>query len=184
MSRAAPESPTPEVPAFGLAAVDAEAARMPFGLWGQFGQQARRYAVGLLLLAIYQFAQYWFDTRFSRAINLADHHQRDAAVRLGVLLVIVALFAFGVRVLSRVAVFNAGRNAEYELRRVLSAKLLTLGPSFYRRMSTGEIMSRVTNDLTQVRLLLGFGVLNVINTVFALISALFVILPMSPKLTL
>ena len=42
------------------------------------------------------------------------------------------------------------------------------GPSFYRRMSTGEIMSRVTNDLTQVRLLLGFGVLNVINTVFAL----------------
>ncbi|HYJ07771.1 MAG TPA: ABC transporter ATP-binding protein, partial [Polyangiaceae bacterium] len=93
------------------------------------------------------------------------------------------LFAFGVRVLSRVAVFNAGRNAEYELRRVLSAKLLTLGPSFYRRLNTGEIMSRVTNDLTQVRLLLGFGVLNVINTVFALVSSLAVILPMSPKLT-
>jgi ATP-binding cassette, subfamily B, multidrug efflux pump len=50
-------------------------------------------------------------------------------------------------------------------------------------MNTGEIMSRVTNDLTQVRLLLGFGVLNVINTVFALVSALCVILPMSPKLT-
>jgi ATP-binding cassette subfamily B protein len=95
----------------------------------------------------------------------------------------VALFAFGVRVLSRVAVFNAGRNAEYELRRVLSAKLLTLGPSFYRRMNIGDIMSRVTNDLTQVRLLLGFGVLNVVNTVFALISALAVTLPMSPKLT-
>jgi ATP-binding cassette subfamily B protein len=184
MSQAAPESRSPEAPAFGLAAVDAEAARLPFGLWGQFGRHAPRYAVGLLLLAVYQYAQYWFDTRFSQAINLADHHQRDAAVRLGVLLVLVALFAFGVRVLSRVAVFNAGRTAEYELRRVLSAKLLTLGPSFYRRMSTGEIMSRVTNDLTQVRLLLGFGVLNVINTVFALISALFVILPMSPKLTL
>jgi ATP-binding cassette subfamily B multidrug efflux pump len=184
MSQAAPEPPSPEAPAFGLAAVDAEAARLPFGLWGQFGQHAPRYAVGLLLLAVYQYAQYWFDTRFSQAINLADQHQRDAAVRLGVLLVVVALCAFGVRVLSRVAVFNAGRTAEYELRRVLSAKLLTLGPSFYRRMSTGEIMSRVTNDLTQVRLLLGFGVLNVINTVFALISALFVILPMSPKLTL
>jgi ATP-binding cassette subfamily B protein len=184
MSQAAQAPPLPEAPAFGLAAVDAEAARLPFGMWGQFGRQIRRYAVGLLLLAIYQYAQYWFDTRFSVAINLADHHQRDAAVRLGVLLVLVALFAFGVRVLSRVAVFNAGRTAEYELRRVLSAKLLTLGPSFYRRMSIGEIMSRVTNDLTQVRLLLGFGVLNVINTVFALISALFVILPMSPKLTL
>jgi len=181
MSPPVPEALPP--PAFGLAAVDPVAARLPFGLWGQFGRHARRYAVGLLLLAIYQYAQYWFDTRFSTAINLADQHQSRQAVELGVLLVLVALFAFGVRVLSRVAVFNAGRNAEYELRRVLSAKLLTLGPSFYRRMNTGEIMSRVTNDLSQVRLLLGFGVLNVINTVFALVSALFVILPMSPKLT-
>jgi ATP-binding cassette subfamily B multidrug efflux pump len=173
----------PAPPAFGLAAVDPEASRLPFGLWAQFGRQRRRYAAGLLLLAVYQYSQYWFDTRVRIAINLADQHEREAAVRLGVQLISVALVAFGVRVLSRVAVFNAGRNAEYEIRRVLSAKLLTLGPSFYRRMSTGEIMSRVTNDLTQVRLLLGFGVLNVINTLFALISALFVIVPISSKLT-
>jgi ATP-binding cassette, subfamily B, multidrug efflux pump len=183
MSQAAQNSAPAEAPPFGLAAVDAEAAKLPFGLWAQFGRQARRYLVGLLLLAVYQYSQYWFDTHFSRAINLADQHQRAAAVRLGIWLIVVALSAFSVRVLSRVAVFNAGRNAEYELRRVLSAKLLTLGPSFYRRMSTGEIMSRVTNDLTQVRLLLGFGVLNVINTVFALVSALCVIVPISPKLT-
>jgi ATP-binding cassette, subfamily B, multidrug efflux pump len=170
-------------PPFGLAAVDPVAAATPFGLWQQFGRQKQRYLAGLFLLALYQASQYWFDTRFSEAINLADHRERGAAVELGVWLVVVALFAFGARVLSRVAVFNAGRNAEYELRRVLSAKLLILGPSFYRRMSTGEIMSRVTNDLTQVRLLLGFGVLNVINTAFALVSALCVTLPMSAKLT-
>lgn len=184
MSQASAPAQVQDPPAFGLAAVDPVAARLPFGLWAQFGRQGRRYTAGLLLLAVYQYGQYWFDTRFSEAINLADQHQREAAVRLGVWLIAVALAAFGVRVLSRVAVFNAGRNAEYEIRRVLSAKLLTLGPSFYRKMSTGEIMSRVTNDLTQVRLLLGFGVLNVINTVFALVSALFVILPISPKLTL
>jgi ATP-binding cassette subfamily B protein len=172
-----------EPPPFGLAAVDPIAASIPHGLWDQFGRQKRRYLVGMGLLAVYQFSQWWFDTRFSVAVNLAYHHEREAAVHVGIGLVAVALMAFGVRVLSRVAVFNAGRNAEYELRRVLSAKLLTLGPSFYRRMSTGEIMSRVTNDLTQVRLLLGFGVLNVINTVFALISALAVTLPMSAKLT-
>lgn len=172
-----------EPPPFGLAAVDPFAAATPYGLWDQFGRQKQRYLAGMVLLALYQFAQWWFDTRFRDAVNLAFDHQRAEAVRIGIWLVVVSLLAFGVRVLSRVAVFNAGRNAEYELRRVLSAKLLTLGPSFYRRMSTGEIMSRVTNDLTQVRLLLGFGVLNVINTVFALISALAVTLPMSAKLT-
>jgi len=183
MSQAAQNPPVSEPPPFGLAAVDAEAAKLPFGLLDQFGRQKRRYLLGFFLLATYQYGQYWFDTRLRTAINLADHSQRDAVVRLGIWMVVVALVAFGVRVLSRVAVFNAGRNAEYELRRVLSAKLLTLGPSFYRRMSTGEIMSRVTNDLTQVRLLLGFGVLNVINTVLALVSALCVLVPISPKLT-
>ena len=46
-------------------------------------------------------------------------------------------------------------------RALLLDRLHTLGPAFFRKMPSGEIMSRATNDLTQVRLLLGFGVLNV-----------------------
>jgi ATP-binding cassette subfamily B protein len=99
-------------------------------------------------------------------------------------LVVIALVSFGLRVASRVAVFNGGRNAEYELRRALLYHLQRLGPAFYSKMSTGDIMSRVTNDLTQVRLLLGFGVLNLFGTTFALISALAVTLERSVKLTL
>lgn len=156
----------------------------PTGLWAQFARHSPRYGVGLLLLALYQYAQYWFGTRMSVAIDLAIAGQREPAVELGFLLVLVALGAFAVRVLSRVAVFNAGRIAEYELRSELLNRLLELGPSFYRKMSTGEIMSRVTNDLVQLRLLLGFGVLNVINTPLAFVSALAVTVPMSYKLTL
>ena len=47
-----------------------------------------------------------------------------------------------------------------------------LGAAFYRKMSAGEIMSRSTSDLQQVRLLSGFGVLNIVNVVFAFASAL------------
>ena len=157
--------------------------RFPTGLRAQFLRHGPRYAVGVLLLATYQTSQYWFDTRLRSAINdaLGPHHSR--AVMLGLGLIAVMLGAGVVRVLSRVVVFNAGRDAEYELRSALEERLLALGPSFYRRMSTGEIMSRVTNDLAQVRLLLGFGVLNVINTVFALVSALAVTIPISGKLT-
>ncbi|HEX2872723.1 MAG TPA: ABC transporter ATP-binding protein [Polyangiaceae bacterium] len=184
MSQAVARPSDSETTAFGLAAVDAEAARLPFELVGQFKRHARRYVLGFLLLAAYHYAQYWLNTQVKLAINLAQQHHGERAISIGIWMVVVALVAFVVRVLSRIAVFNAGRNAEYELRRVLSAKLLTLGPSFYRRMSTGEIMSRVTNDLTQVRLLLGFGVLNVINTALALISSLYFLLPTSPKLTM
>ncbi|MEO8900698.1 MAG: ABC transporter ATP-binding protein [Polyangiaceae bacterium] len=157
---------------------------MPVRLMGQFYLHAPRYGVGLVLLAAYQLFQWWFDTRMRSAINFATSGHSAQAIALGEMLVTAALGAFIVRVLSRVVIFNAGRIAEYELRREILERLLKLGPSFYRTMSTGEIMSRVTNDLVQVRLLLGFGILNIINTGFALVSALAVTIPISPKLTL
>lgn len=156
---------------------------IPVSIWGQFKRHSPRYGVGLLLLALYQYSQYWFDTHLKLAINAATAHKPDVAIQIGAALFSVALAAFVVRVMSRVAIFNGGRIAEYELRRALLDRLQELGPSFYRRMSSGEIMSRVTNDLVQVRLLLGFGILNVINTLFALVSALAVTLGESVALT-
>jgi len=158
--------------------------RLPTTLTGQLLRQAPRYGLGLVLLAIYQGGQYWFDTRLSRAIDATLAGDHAQGTRIGIMLVAVAVLSLGVRVSSRVAMFNAGRMAEYELRRALLHKLQQLGPSFYRRMSSGEIMSRATNDLGQIRLLFGFGVLNAINTVFALGSALAVTLAISTKLTL
>jgi ATP-binding cassette subfamily B protein len=153
-------------------------------LSAQFVRHWPRYLVGVFLLGSYQAAQYFFDTRLRIAINDALGTEHDRAIGMGMGLIGVMLAAFVVRVLSRTVVFNAGRIVEYDLRRELEAHLMRLGPSFYRRMSTGEIMSRVTNDLVQVRLLLGFGVLNLINTAFALVSALAVTIPISMKLTL
>ena len=128
MSQAAAQPPLQPATAFGLAAVDAEAARLPFRLWGQFKRHARRYVLGFGLLATYHYAQYWLNTQVKLAVNLVQANHNERVVSIGMWMIVVALVAFAVRVLSRIAVFNAGRNAEYELRRVLSAKLLTLGP--------------------------------------------------------
>ncbi len=161
-----------------------ESSRIPSGLWGQFRRHAPRYAVGVVLLAGYQAVQYAFNTQLMHAVNDAIAGRAQIATLAGLMLGGLALGAFALRVASRVAIFNAGRIAEYELRRALLYKLQQLGPAFYSRMSTGEIMSRATNDLTQVRLLLGFCVLNVINTPFALLSSLAFTFSISYKLTL
>ncbi len=150
----------------------------------QFRRHLPRYLVGVVLLALYQGAQWWFDMQLQDAINAAVEGERQRALRIGAALAAVAVGALFVRVFSRVVVFNAGRIGEYELRSALLSKLQSLGPSFYGHMSPGEIMSRATNDLTQVRLLLGFFVLNVINTVFGLASAFFVMISIHPSLTL
>lgn len=158
-------------------------SRLPTTLAGQLRHQAPRYAVGMLLLAAYQYAQFWFDTHLSKAIDAATHNNPALAGQLGAALIGVAVGSLALRVLSRMSVFNAGRTAEYELRRALLHQLQRLGPAFYRRMPVGDIMSRATNDLAQVRMLLGFGVLNAMNTVFALASALAVTLHISGRLT-
>jgi ATP-binding cassette subfamily B protein len=158
-------------------------SRLPTTLGGQLRRQSPRYAWGFLLLAAYQYAQFWFDTHLSEAIDSATHGRAAAASRLGAALIAVAISSLVLRVLSRMTLFNAGRTAEYELRRALLHQLQRLGPAFYRRMPVGDIMSRATNDLGQVRMLLGFGLLNAVNTLFALASALAVTLHISGKLT-
>lgn len=157
---------------------------IPTGLGAQFRRHARPYLLGTLLLAVYQALTYAFDRGLWYGIDAAIAGEHQHAIYVGAILAVLPMVALGVRILSRILIFNGGRDVEYELRRVLLDRLHALGPAFYRKMPSGEIMSRATNDLQQVRMLLGFSVLNTVNTVFALASALTISLSISVKLTL
>src|SRR5690606_6456363 len=89
-----------------------------------------------------------------------------------------------VRAQSRIQIFNVGRDVELDLRRDMLRAVHRLGPSFFERMATGDVMSRATNDLGQIRLLVGFGLLNVVNSVFAFGLGVGLMVVISPKLTL
>jgi len=99
-------------------------------------------------------------------------------------IVACALLQGLIRTWSRMLIFNAGRNIEYGLRRDLFGHLTRMDPAFYRLHPTGDLMSRLTNDLGAVRMLFGPGVLNPINTLFIYISTLTPMLRISPRLTL
>jgi ATP-binding cassette subfamily B protein len=55
---------------------------------------------------------------------------------------------------------------------------------FYREHPTGDLMSRLTNDLSSVRLLFGPGLLNLVNTVLVYATSLWLLISLSPRLTL
>jgi ATP-binding cassette subfamily B protein len=101
----------------------------------------------------------------------------------------IAIIAFAViqgviRTWSRIFIFDAGRNVEYRLRRDLFDHLTRLDPGFFRRHPTGDIMSRLTNDLGAVRMLFGPGLLNLLNTALVYATGLALLLKLSPRLTL
>ena len=90
---------------------------------------------------------------------------RDADVETYVLLIIaIAAGQAVVRTCSRFLIFNVARDVEYDLRNDLFAHLETLPLDFYNRQTTGDLMSRLVNDIGAVRLMLGPAVLNLLNT--------------------
>jgi ATP-binding cassette subfamily B multidrug efflux pump len=108
----------------------------------------------------------------------------DAVVRDAILIGVFAILQAAVRTVSRVSIFNAGRNIEYTLRRDLFRHLTRLDPAFFRRHATGDVMSRLTNDLGAVRVLFGPGILNLFNTPIIYVSTLWLLVKLSPSLTL
>ena len=89
-----------------------------------------------------------------------------------------------VRALSRVLFFNPGRDIEYKIRRDLFGHLLDVQPSFYAGQKTGDIVSRASNDITVARAFIGFGGLQVVNTLVAVALTGAKMLQMSVSLTL
>ncbi|MGH7987444.1 MAG: ABC transporter ATP-binding protein [Candidatus Binataceae bacterium] len=88
------------------------------------------------------------------------------------------------RMFSRFVIFNNGRHVEYEMRDALFTHLSTLGPAFYERLKTGDLMSRMINDLTAVRMMVGMGVLSFTSTPVTYILGLVFMFSLNVKLTL
>ena len=68
-------------------------------------------------------------------------------LRLALTLGAVAVVGGVLRYYSRVLVFNAARQVEFEIRNDLFGHLQKLPQSFYFRWRTGDLMSRCVNDL-------------------------------------
>jgi ATP-binding cassette subfamily B protein len=109
---------------------------------------------------------------------------RPLVVRNAALIAALAVAQALIRTWSRVLIFNAGRNIEYGVRRDVFAHLATLDQRFYRQHPTGDVMSRLTNDLGAVRMLFGPGLLNVVNTALVYVTTLWLLVHLSPRLTL
>jgi ATP-binding cassette subfamily B multidrug efflux pump len=85
---------------------------------------------------------------------------------------------------ARWSLIGVSRDIEFDIRNDLLKRLLLLEPEFYVRNRTGELMSRATNDLNAVRMVLGPGIMYSATTIVTMLLAIVVMLELSPSLTL
>lgn len=85
---------------------------------------------------------------------------------------------------TRWILIGLSRDIEYDLRNDLLSKLVVLEPEYYVRNRTGELMSRCTNDLNAVRMVLGPGIMYSANTFATMVLAMVLMLWISVRLSL
>lgn len=96
---------------------------------------------------------------------------------LGVLVIVI-------RTLSRVLFFTPGRIVEAEVKRDLFERVMRHQPSFLRGFPSGDLVSRASSDVNNLRLLAGFGLLQAFNVTAVLILTLTQMMRLAPWLTL
>jgi ATP-binding cassette, subfamily B, multidrug efflux pump len=155
------------------------------GAWTFLFRYRGRLTIGTLMLVAtnaFALAIPWLLGRVIDALRGPD--PSGQVPRLALAMIAVAIMQAVTRIGSRVALFNAARMGEADLRSILFGHLLTLDPGFYRGHSVGDVMSRLTNDVQTVRGMWGPGLLNLVNTGFVFTAALVLMLGIDPWLTL
>jgi len=109
---------------------------------------------------------------------------RAKLLEYGAILLAIGLVAGLFLFLQRRILIGASRHIEYDMRNDFFAHLETLPLSYFQQHRTGDLMSRATNDLNAVRMMIGPSIMYSASTMLTLVVALTLMISIDPKLTL
>lgn len=145
------------------------------------------YSGGIVFLALTIWASVTIPEYIQKSIDAIALGRVDSSGDFYQYVGLILLLALGlmvVRSLSRVLFFVPGRLVERQLKGELFRKLSTFGKAYYDANSSGSIISRINNDINGVRMITGFGLLQIGNILFSLSVTPYKMWAMSPTLTL
>ncbi len=157
----------------------------------------RQYWIEYAIGSVFLFTQTWAAVHIpgvvQKAVDVVGGPAsvgRDAALArtelwgyLRLMMAYAALYGVAL-LLMRWFMIRASRKIEYDMRHDYFDQLLRLSPSFYDKQSTGDLISRSTNDLNNIREVLGPGIMYLLETAALLPLALILMFRCSLTLTL
>jgi ATP-binding cassette subfamily B protein len=105
-------------------------------------------------------------------------------VAYGSLLLGIGVVAGIFRFLMRRILTGVSRDIEYDMRNEFFAHLQTLPASYFQANRTGDLMSRATNDLNAVRMMIGPAVMYLSDTILTFVVAVALMISIDWRLTL
>jgi len=144
-----------------------------------------RIILGILAIVVVNILGVLIPLMIRKGVNqLQEDLSFDRIAQSAALIVLMASGMWAIRMVSRIALFGAGRMVEFELKQRLFDHILTLEPAYFATTSAGDLISRFTSDVDNIRRLVGFAVLSLSNTIFAYALTLPLMLAIDFRLSL
>ncbi len=109
--------------------------------------------------------------------------QRKLITYAGLILAVACIRAVFQFLMRRIIV-GASREIEYDIRNAFFSRLQQMPLSYYQARRTGDLMSRATNDLNAVRMMIGPAVMYSASTILVFAVAIVLMTSIDPRLTL
>lgn len=145
----------------------------------------RAFVIGLIcviLTTAFQLLGPWILKYAIDDLNIGVTRQKlvlYAGLLLGVSIV-RGVFLF----LMRRIIIGASRDIEYDMRNDFFARLQAQPLAYYQARRTGDLMSRATNDLNAVRMMIGPAIMYSTNTILIFVVAIMLMVTIDLRLTL
>ncbi len=149
-------------------------------VFGVFPAQVVRHSFDLIKE---NFFLYKLTEGFALRSNLYDHFAQILMIFGGVVVALALIKGFFM-VMMRETIIVMSRHIEYDLKNDIYDHFQKLSLSYFRRNNTGDLMARITEDVSKVRLYLGPAVMYTINLSSLIILVVSIMLTVNVKLTL
>ena len=116
-----------------------------------------------------------------------DNMQAGLRRRVAFLIALTALLALieaGLKYRSRIRILNSSREIEFEMKQDFFSHLVSLPYGFYRTQHRGDLIVRIMNDIGNVRMMVGMGILHFSSAIATTILSLIMMVRISPLVAL
>jgi ATP-binding cassette, subfamily B, multidrug efflux pump len=123
-------------------------------------------------------------TRFIEYVEGLTYSPIQIVVLCGIIILALALLRGFFMFLMRQTIIVMSRHIEYDQKNEVFEKYQTLDATFYKTHSTGDLMSRMAEDVSRVRMFTGPAVMYLINLITLISMSVFFMFKRQPELTL
>ena len=146
----------------------------------------RWYLIGTIFLALTNLITLEIPQLAKEIINALDAEsiEKNHLVSLSIGIIFLGAMQILARSLSRILIFFPGRKLEAESKTDLFSHTMKLPYSFLENFGMGDLISRLSNDLGQVRVFFSFAALQILNLIFLSIFTIYQMLSVHVTLTI